>query len=262
MINDPGTKPAADPADPPEDRGMEHDGKPVPPGIANALVLVRILIAYGRHLVSILPVATIWPAYATVARFFQKAGPAETHARIHRGILRALALERVLLARAQRGRDLLIRRRQTRERAARPPQPRRYRPDDRWGVWLDRLPTLAEMEQQVRRRPVGSTIGDICLDLGVSHKLCAPWFWTALFNLMNDYRGNIKDVCLTLHKREEKFTREQCSHHEPPEATRDGVSRVVRFFIGEKPVDPCPPPAPIYPVLAPGAGPPRLLGWT
>src|SRR5690348_9125753 len=55
-----------------------------------------------------MPQKGLWPAYATVARFFPNHSLTDTLARIHRGILRAVALERVLLARAKRGRDLTV----------------------------------------------------------------------------------------------------------------------------------------------------------
>jgi hypothetical protein len=284
---DPSTNPGTDSgSDPDEDTradlGMRHDGKPVPPAIAEALLMLRVLIAYGRHLASILPVSATWRAYATIARFLPMASLAETHARICRGILRAMALEKVLLARARLGRDLqYLRRPQRRDQSpvthytadliagltteqAEPPsepQRRRYRPDDRWGIWPNRLITLAEMEQHVGGRPIGSTIADICLDLGISYKLCAPWLWKGLMHAIVDYRGNLQRVCAVLYERENRFLRDYCGHHEPPEMTREGVARVVRFFIGERPVDPCPPPSPIYPIVSTGRGPPRLLGW-
>lgn len=273
MINAAGTDAATDTANDPAASPRDRDGRLVPIGIANALVVVRILLAYGRHLATILPVAAAWPAFAAIARFFPKAAASETHARIHRGILRALALERVLLDRARRDRDLKVLSRSARRRAeAAPaslperPEPaaprRRRRADDRHGIWLDRLPTLAEMETQVRRRPIGRTIGDICLDLGVSAKLCAPWFWTGLFNTISAYRGNIGGVCVELHQREERFLRDYTGPHDVLQQMEDDVGQVVKFRIGEKPVDPCPPASPIYPVLAHGVGPPRFLGWT
>src|SRR5487761_2739502 len=88
------------PPDPPQDRAE----KPVPQNIADVLTLLHILLAYGRHLA-----ATLEPRAAAIL------------ARLSRGMLRLMALERVLLARAARGRDLVFL--QPRRRAARAAQP-------------------------------------------------------------------------------------------------------------------------------------------
>jgi hypothetical protein len=268
----------------------DQAGKPVPEGIADVLLLVRILAAYGRHLAAIIPQRGLWRGFATVARFLAAVTMSDTIARIHRGILRAVALERVLLQCAARSRDL-------KPLASRVHKPRSAdAPDTAWQaasditwaweppaapqpieapvaqestdepshfshrrpLWLDTLPSLAELEKEVRRRPVGRTITAICLDLGVSPTLCAGWFWDRLFQAMTDYRGSVVSVMQTLRRREKQFDKDDWKRPRLPlpERTREGVRQVLGFFIGEPPVDPFRLAASPYPAAALGTGPP------
>src|SRR5580692_3181857 len=106
--------------DPPKAR----PGKPVPERIAAMLSLVAVLAEYGRHLAATIEHRAIWRGFATIAQFFGTATMPVILAHIQRGLMRAIALERLLLWRATRGRDLAILARRTRgERAAEPPAP-------------------------------------------------------------------------------------------------------------------------------------------
>jgi len=72
------------------------------------------------------------------------------------------------------------------------------------------------------------------------------------------YRGNLGNVVLEMRRREKLYDREQWKHPNLglPEQSREGVRRVLGFFIGEPPVDPYRPmPAPAAPasVAAPDA---------
>src|SRR5487761_2581401 len=80
----------------------DRAGKPVPEGIAAVLVLVRILLEYGRHLAETLEHRAAARSFSVIARYFGTARVPFLLARLSRGILRAMALERVLLARAAR----------------------------------------------------------------------------------------------------------------------------------------------------------------
>src|SRR5487761_2290533 len=86
----------------------DRAGKPVPEGIAAVLVLVRILLEYGRHLAATLEHRAAARSFSVIAQFFGPARLPAILARLSRGILRAMALESVLLARAARGRDLVF----------------------------------------------------------------------------------------------------------------------------------------------------------
>jgi hypothetical protein len=293
-----------------------------PEGIAAIVVLARILAAYGRHLAALLPQRELWLGFSLVARFLQAASMSGRLARIHRGIMRAVALERMLLRRAARGRDLKplspicfqasARSGARSSRGANPipepeapyrtfplpgtgrartptaspwdigsepspqadpqspapqqtpPQPASNPPcsNDRQPVWLDTLPSMAELEQEVRRRPVGRTIAAICLDLGVSPRLCAGWFWNGLFQAMLDYRGNLIGVLRELRRRELQFEYESWKHPASPlpEQTPQAIRQMLGFFIGEPPVDPLRPAPSPYPAspdpASSGTGPP------
>jgi hypothetical protein len=103
-------------------------------------------------------------------------------AHLNRGILRAIALERVLLARATTGKDIdFVERRSPipDEHAAsadagpvqpalplapRQRVPRPARPAGSYDPELF-MPILEDLVRQARRRPVGRTIVDTCLDL-------------------------------------------------------------------------------------------------
>jgi hypothetical protein len=107
---------------------------------------------------------------------------------------------------------------------------------------------LEELERQVRRRPVGRTIFDICLDLAVVPGFCHSAFWNGLFELMTCFGGSI-DRLMREKARRAAFGKEQerkrgstwdWLHVKP-----DTVRRVLGFFIGEPLVNPLDPAAAI-----------------
>src|SRR5487761_2521183 len=156
----------------------DRAAKPMPEGIAAVLVLVRILLEYGRHLTETLEHRAAARSFSVIAQFFGTARVPAILARLSRGILRAMALERVLLARAARGRDLVVF--QPRWRAEpsapppapqpaaqqKPPKPRPVRAE------LPEFPTLERLVAETRRRPIDRAMADICRDLGISPSLC------------------------------------------------------------------------------------------
>jgi hypothetical protein len=241
--------------DPHRDRG----GKPVPERIAEILSIIAILAEYGRHLADTIEHRAVWRGFATIAQFFGTAALPVILARIRRGIMRAVALERVLLERAARGRDLVFlapreySRRQAQPAAPPPPEPaagsaagpqpaalrpaRRIGPDE--PLTLDALPSMEQLEAEIRRRPLGCTIAAICRDLGAAPTLCAGPFWSRLFDAIRCYRGSV-NVVLEMRRREKRFDKEHWKHPNLalPEESREGVRRVLGFFIGEPPIDP------------------------
>ena len=68
-------------------------------------------------------------------------------------------------------------------RPPRPPAPPKQQPDPR----LARLPTSEEIAEEVRHRPIGAVLADICRDLGIvpSHPL-----WLELMVLVPEHGGN------------------------------------------------------------------------
>ena len=85
---------------------QDRSGQPVPRNIAGLLAIVRILLAFGRHLSETLERRAAKRSFSLLAQFFGTARLPVILARISRGILRAEALEQVLLSLAAGG-DLL-----------------------------------------------------------------------------------------------------------------------------------------------------------
>ncbi len=249
----------------------DRPGRPMPQNIAHLLAIVRVLIGYGLHLAETLEHRAAARGFATIARFFGTARTATIHARLCRGLLRAMALERVLLARAARGRDLVAYKpRQPAPHAARPadaraadtlvaqaahtlaapppaaPHPGR-RPDPDEAPDPAKLPTLEQLEAEIRRRPIGRALADVCGDLGISPSLCQGNFWFEITCGLMWYRGNLPRLMKAFRRREVHFCDTEADRNPAlgwPEPTRDGIRRVMGFFIGEPPVPPFPWPVP------------------
>ena len=130
------------------------------------LGLVRALIDYGRQLAGTLQQRTSATNLADVTRNFGTIDIGEILARITRGLLRAAALETRLASRLARepiapAAPSIPSPRQPRaappaNRGASPAAPRPTRP-----------PTPEDIAAEVRRRPIGAVIADICRDLGI-----------------------------------------------------------------------------------------------
>ena len=246
---------------------QDRPGKPVPEGIAAVLVIVRILLEYGRHLMETLEHRAAARSFSVIAQYFGTARVPSILARLSRGILRAVALERVLLARAARGRDLVVF--QPRWRAdsvppppPAPPQPAEQQPPKPRPVRaeLPEFPTLEQLEAEIRRHPIGRAIADICRDLGVSSSLCESRFSIALYQAIAWYRGNFPKYYKEIRGREVEFEaewdRDGTRALDWPEQTRDGIRAILGFFIGEEPVSPFPPSVPPGLLQAVATGPP------
>jgi hypothetical protein len=229
----------------------------MPEHIASILHAVNILLGYGRHLLATVRHRAAAPTFPTIAACFGTANLSTILAHLNRGILRAAALERFLLARAATGRDIdmVNPRPRTIETAPAPAalqadQPAKLkaksRPSPPPGSDDPELfmPTLEELERQVRRRSFGRTIGEICSDLAVVPGLCTPAFWNGLFELMHYFGGDSVVVTVMREKtrREESFIQEQDNKLDSTwdwlRLKRDEIRQVLGFFIGEPPVDP------------------------
>jgi hypothetical protein len=259
---------------PPSAPAQDRPASPVPAGIAEILAILSILTTYGRHLGQTLEQRAVARGFATIARFFATVAFDTILAHIQRGLMRAIALQRLLLLRAARGRDLPIQ--APREPSHRQPPakdapetaqpatqtpPAELTPDPEAAaqaaarqaearlarrlaasepLTLATLPRMEAIEAEVRRSPVGRTLAAICRDLGISPSLCDGTFWNRLFDAIRLYRGSAGSLVLELKRREQRFDKEEWKHPglELPEETRDGVRRVLGFFIGETPLDP------------------------
>ncbi|MGA8196034.1 MAG: hypothetical protein WB902_21990, partial [Acetobacteraceae bacterium] len=141
-------------------------GADAPSRTGRLLGLVRALIDYGRQLAATLQQRTAATNLADVARNFGTIDIGEILARIARGLLRAAALETKLSSRLTRQQAV-----PAAPSAPSPRQPRAARPVDRSARAADpgptRLPTPEDIAAEVRRRPIGAVIADICRDLGI-----------------------------------------------------------------------------------------------
>ncbi len=248
--------PAATPPDP-----QPYRSPTMPEGIAQLLRIVRVLLDFGRHLADTVRDRSAAPGFTAIAACFGTARLSVIHAHLQRGILRALALQRVLLARAAAGRDLEFAAPRicnpdtvpapadaARDRAAGQPAPRFPAPplvrrsgrDDPADL---HTPSLEQLEREVRRRPLGRTVVDICLDLAVVPGLCTGAFWNELFDLIRCHGGSIATLVLERRRREQAFGQEQDRHPTPgwnrSSPRRETIRDLLGFFIGEQPVAPC-----------------------
>ena len=130
------------------------------------LGLVRALIDYGRQLATTLQQRTASTKLTDITRNFGTIDIGEILAHITRGLLRAAALETRL--------DQRLPPRHAAPAAVSAPshrQPRTAPQVDPSASAAEprivRLPTPAEIAAQVRRRPIGAVIADICRDLGI-----------------------------------------------------------------------------------------------
>jgi hypothetical protein len=100
------------------------------------------------------------------------------------------------------------------------------------------MPTLQQLQAQVRRRPLGRTIVDICLDLAVVPGFCTGAFWNELFDLTRRHGGSIAVLVRERWRREQAFSQEQDRHPTPGwnwwNPTRATLRQALGFFIGEE----------------------------
>ena len=224
----------------------------IPTRLAAVLQLVRILLTHGRRLAETAADQAHNPQFATIAAVFGTYNLAFIVLRVQRGILRAIALERYLLARAARGRDLTIVPPRNRAPAtpdaipqpaqAKPPTYARHLPPNHPANF--HIPGLQELEAQIRRRPIGRTIADICTDLAVIPGFCTGQFWGGLFDTLQSYGGSLTAMYQSRGHREQTFRRERdkrpetwhCNWQDLRPAT---IRHLLGNLIGE------PPPAPL-----------------
>ncbi len=265
-----GTTPSvASPPDPPKD----PPATTLPSNIAGLLHIVAILLTYGRHLLDTVRQRAAAPNFHAIAANFGTANLSTILAHLNRGILRCMALDRILRARAATGRDIdCIERRTTwttllpepapaepdpeppAVAAPRPTAGKRTPRPSRPAGWDDPelfMPTLEELERQMRRQPIGRIVYAICLDLAVVPAFCHPAFWSALFDIMHHFGGGnaVSQLMTEKARRRAAFDKEQ---ERKPNAnwdwinmSREAMRQVLGFFIGEPPVNPLDPAAAI-----------------
>ena len=231
----------------------------MPEYIAGVLRAVGILLGYGRHLLATVQHRAAAPTFPAIAACFGTANLSTILAHLKRGILRATALQNMLLARAETGRDINIVTRRVRTdepppapsdpqpeqpaaQPAAPKAPKRPSLPPGWDNPELFMPTQEEIERQVRRRAVGRTITEICNDLAVVPGFCTPAFWNGMFEIMHYFGGSVETVMREKTRRVQAFIQEQDrklgSTLDWLHLKRDELRQVLGFFIGEPPVDP------------------------
>ncbi len=170
-----------------------------PTALGRVLSVVRRLIDYGRQLADKVQQHAAGPGLAHLARPFGTADIAVILARITAGLRRAAALEARLCQCAARGRDLTptplrlpavhVPRPARVTRPAAQPEPQRVAPTP--DPHLERLPTEEAIAAEVRRRPVGAVIVDICRDLGIAPGDLDREFWDELHSAIIAYGGSL-----------------------------------------------------------------------
>ena len=251
----------------PSDPTQDQPGKtaPVPKHIVFLLHGARILLGYGQHLLDTIRHRATAPTFPTIASCFGTANLATILAHLNRGILRAAALERFLLARAATGRDIEMVTRRIRADDEPPPAPTDQPAEPKatprpslppgWDNPELVMPTPEELDRQVRRRSIGRTFAEICNDLGVVPEHCASAFWNGMFEIMNYFGGNgVITVMREKTRRVHAFIQEQDKKLDSAwdwlHLKRDEIRERLGFFIGEEPVDP------FATIAAPATGPP------
>ena len=230
----------------------EHQAKDraVPPCIAALLRVVRVLLGYGRHLDAILPERASHKHFPTLAASFGTHDVRRILGHIQRGIRRAMMLERFLLARAAQGRDI--------ERVQ-PPAP--AEPADIEGLELNlpvpsqprakhgkkadpndpmhfSIPTLKKLESQVRRRNVGRTIAEICMDLGVIASFCAGATWNDILDALMHFGADLEQFFGIQNRRRETFQEERDKRPETwtfdwRDRPKEAIRQILGYLVGE-----------------------------
>jgi hypothetical protein len=174
--------------DPRQDRPAT--GADAPSRTGRLLGLVRALIDYGRQLAATLQQRTSATNLADVTRNFGTIDIGEILARITRGLLRAAALEARLISHPIREPATLAA-----LTAPSPRQPRAAQPEDGSAGAREprivRLPTPGDIAAEIRRRPAGAVLADICRDLGI---VPSNPLWRELSAAIISYGGNLTSL--------------------------------------------------------------------
>jgi hypothetical protein len=185
----------------PPDRPDPHQDRPATSADAlsrtgRLLTLVRTLIAYGRHLAAGLQ-RTSATDLTDITRHFGSVDIGEILARITRGLLRAAALEARLLSRPIREPATLAT-----LTAPSPRQPRAAQPVDETAAAgeprIAHLPTPGDIAAEIRGRPAGAVLADICRDLGI---VASNPLWWELSLAIISYGGNLAPLVKDIGKR-------------------------------------------------------------
>jgi hypothetical protein len=194
----------------------------MPTALGRVLSVVRRLIDFGKKFAATVQQRATTPDIVFFAKRIGSADLAVILARITNGLRLAAALEAKLCQRAARGQDLTpspIRMpaagKPRSERQVAPPdtKPEHQPADPTQDPRLARLPTEAEIAAEIRRRPIGAVIADICLDLGVMPGHLDRAFWDELRHAIIMYGGSLD--CFLPYPKLRKFAPNSPDHVAP-----------------------------------------------
>jgi hypothetical protein len=237
------------------DPSQDRPRKPVPTGIAAILSLVRVLLGYGKHLDRTIPEQASHRHFPAFAAGFGTHDMRRILSHVQRGILRAMMLQKFLLARAAQGRDIaptpptgpaeaeeiealdMKLRPAVQPRDKKTPRARRIDPDYPSFFYM---PTLKELESQVRRRSVGHTISEICADLGIWSTVCEGGIWGEIYQTMTQFGGSFDAFFGVQERRKKTFEKERQTRPDSWAADtrdrpRDAVRQLLGYVLGESP---------------------------
>ena len=162
------TQPTA-PTGPAPQPGQPTRARTEPRRIVRVITIVRWLIGYGTLLLTAVREHPTEPLAQSIAYWCHTPDLGVLLRRLTRGLMRAAALEAWLRERAASGRDLRetpMRWRSGKPRSAPPDAPRGgHAKPAPWWQDPDHVPTQEEAAAEVRTRPEGAVISDICDDL-------------------------------------------------------------------------------------------------
>ena len=231
------------------DPTQDRPGPAMPESLAAILRLVQILLGYGRRLAQTAADA----AHAAHPRFVTVAAVAGTHdlpvilARIQRGILRLLALDTYLRNRAQKGRGITFTEPRTQTPAVQTEAPaisddtktrRERRPT--YNPNTAHIPTLEEMEAEVRRTAIGRSLARICLDLAIVPAFCTGEVWNKIYDTLQNCGGSLRTLYAVRGKRQKAFQLERDARPHTwdwdwRDLRKTTVRQVIGWLIGEEP---------------------------
>ena len=102
------------------------------------------------------------------------------------------------------------------------------------------MPTLEELESQIRRRSIGRTISEICLDLGVTPSTCEGGFWNEFYLTLLEFGGKFEDFFEAKERRAVEFKKER--EKRPPtgnfdwcDRPKEAIRKMLGYLLGESP---------------------------
>ena len=102
------------------------------------------------------------------------------------------------------------------------------------------MPTLKELESQVRRRSIGRTIAEICMDLGVTPSSCEGAFWHEFYLTLTQFGGKFEDFFAVQERRRAAFKKERETRPDTwtsqwLDRPKDAIRDLLGYLLGEPP---------------------------